>query len=274
MTSDLPHSSADAPGTARRGTQTLGRGLEVLRLVAAGTQTASAIAAALDVPRSSAQRLLAGLVAEGCLYRLPGTGYVLGPELIHLGARARAQQPVLALATPLLRKLAQATGDTVHLGRIDGDEVLYLDKIGGTRGFETRSRPGQRMPLVFTGLGKALLIDHDAAALRALYDRSAPMQSAQPGRTPPRPWAAFHADMAQTRVRGHAIDLEENEPGLRCVAAPVRDAAGDIVAALSVASATPFLPDARLAQLAPLVMECAATISRDLGPRPRKETIR
>ncbi|MBR9839396.1 MAG: IclR family transcriptional regulator [Rhodobacteraceae bacterium] len=258
----------DTTGDGQRGTQTLSRGLAVLRLVGQGTGSASGIAAALDVPRSTAQRLLASLVAEGCLYRIPGKGYVLGPELIHLGARARAQQPVLALATPVLQRLAAATGDTVHLGVPDGDEVLYLDKIDGTRGLEMRSRPGQRMPLAFTGLGKALLCDTPDPELRALYDRSAPAQAALAGRVPPRPWEVFRDDMAETRARGHSLDLEENERGIRCVGAPVRDVEGRIVAGLSVASASPFLPDERMARLAPLVIAHADEISRELGWRP------
>lgn len=253
---------------AQRGTQTLSRGLEVLRLVGAGTTGASGIAAALEVPRSTAQRLLASLVAEGCLYRLPGQGYVLGPELIHLGARARAQQPVLAVASPALRRLAEASGDTVHLGVPDGDEVLYLDKIDGTRGLEMRSRPGQRMPLAFTGLGKAMLADHDEATLRALYERGADAQAARPDRVPPRPWEAFRDDIAAVRGRGYSLDLEENERGIRCIGAPVRDVEGRIIAGLSVASAAPFMPDERMARLAPLVVAHAQEISRELGWRP------
>ncbi len=251
-----------------RGTQTLARGIALLRLVGGGTGSASDLAAALGVPRSTAQRLLAALVAEGLLHRVPGQGYRLGPELIRLGAQARAQRPILAIARPVLARLADTTGDTVHLGVPDGDAVLYLDKIDGTRGLEMRSRPGQRMPLAFTGLGKALLSDFDAPTLRALYERAAPAQAAQPGRVPPRPFAAFRDDIAAIRARSHSLDLEENERGIRCVAAPIRDVGGGIVAALSVASAATYLPDDRIERLAPVVMAHAAEISQDLGWRP------
>ncbi|WP_138468769.1 IclR family transcriptional regulator [Poseidonocella sp. HB161398] len=258
----------DQPGESQRGTQTLVRGLDILRLVGEGTESASGIAAALGVPRSTAQRLLASLLAEGYLRKVARRGYVLGPQLIHLGARARDQQPVLALAAPVLRRLAAATGDTVHLGVPEGDEVLYLDKVAGTRGLEMRSRPGQRMPLAFTGLGKAMLVDLDAEALCGLYGRSARVQSDRPGRVPPRPWEAFRDDIALVRRRGCSFDLEENEIGIRCIGAPVRDTGGGVVAGLSVASAAPFLPESRMAELAPLVLAHAAEISRELGWRP------
>ncbi|WP_240722332.1 IclR family transcriptional regulator [Poseidonocella sp. HB161398] len=253
---------------AAKGTQTLMRGLEVVRLVSEGVSDAGGIGRALGVPRSTAHRLLASLVAAGYLHHVPQSGYLLGPQLIFLGQRAREQRPVQALAAPVLRRLAELTGDTVHLGVPDGAEVLYLDKIEGTRGLEMRSRPGQRMPLALTGLGKAMMIAMPPERWEPLYRAAAEIQSRHPGRVPPRPWPEFRDDLEAAAGRGYSLDLEENEFGIRCVGAPVRDVSGQVAAGLSVASAVPFMPESRLAELGPVVAAHAAEITRSLGGSP------
>ena len=86
-------------------------------------------------------------------------GYLLGPKLIELGTIALEQMPLTAVARPHLEALAEHTHDTIHLGVRDGDDVLYIDKIPGTRGLEMRSRVGHRMPLASTGIGKAMMLD-------------------------------------------------------------------------------------------------------------------
>ncbi|MBE3640161.1 IclR family transcriptional regulator [Mangrovicoccus algicola] len=256
-----------AAGPAK-GTQTLMRGLEAVRLVSEGVSDAAGIGRALGVPRSTVHRLLSSLVAAGYLHHLPQGGYLLGPQLISLGERARQQRPVQALAAPVLRRLADLTGDTVHLGVPDGAEVLYLDKIEGTRGLEMRSRPGHRMPLALTGLGKAMMLAMPEPRWEPLWRAAAEIQKSHPGRVPPRPWPEFRADLLEARQRGYCFDLEENEYGIRCAGAPVRDATGQVVAGLSVASAVPFMPESRLAELGPVVAAHAAEISRILGGSP------
>jgi len=259
----------DGPG-GPRGTQTLTRGLDMIRLVAEGVTEAGAIARAMDLPRSTAQRLLASLTAAGFLHNLPRQGYRLGPELIRLCACARAQRPLEALARPVLERLAAETGDTVHLGVPEGSEVLYLDKIDGTRGLEMRSRPGQRMPMALTGIGKAMLATLPETRWPGAYAAAAERQAAHPGRVAPRPWPAVEADLRAIARHGISFDREENEIGICCVAAAIRDASGQMVAALSLASAVPYLPEARLEGLAPQVAAAAAEISARLGHRTER----
>lgn len=260
--------STTAPPPAK-GAQTLLRGLEVLRLVSDGVSDAGGIGRALGLPRSTAHRVLASLVSAGYLHHLPQQGYLLGPQLIFLGQRAVEQRPVQSVSAPVLRRLAEATGDTVHLGVPYGAEVLYLDKVNGTRGLEMRSRPGQRMPLALTGLGKAMLMGMPEDRWEPLYRAAVDMQAQHSGRVPPRPWDVFRADLERSRERGACFDMEENELGIRCVGAPVRDITGQVVAGVSVASAVPFMPEARLAELAPIVVAHAAEISLNLGGQPK-----
>jgi DNA-binding IclR family transcriptional regulator len=253
-----------APG-APTGTQTLMRGLAVVQAVAAGARDLRDICARIGVTRSTTHRLASCLVQERYLRVLPGYGYALGSRLIELGFQAREEIPLAALARPYLDKLARISGDTIHLAVRDGAEALYLEKIPGKKGLEMRSRVGHRMPLAVTGVGKALLLDDDEAEWLAMLRAGEPVSPRAAGNT-------VSEDRFLERMRdyarcGYAFDLEDNEPSIRCVAAPVRDAARAIVAAVSVSSTVPYMPMERMREMIPTVREIARTISSELGWR-------
>jgi DNA-binding IclR family transcriptional regulator len=240
------------------GTQAMSRGLAVVEAVAAGAETLAAIGEAIGCTRSTTQRLTAALVRAGYL-RVAGGLHRLGPALIRLGAAARTQMPLASLARPELERLAAETGDTVHLGIEAGDQVLYLDKIGARRGLEMRSRIGSLLPLALTGVGRALLLDAAPARWQALHAGAVPAHGRRSG------WTEYEASMQAARGRGTVFDLEDNETGIRCVAAPVRDADGAIVAAISVAGAVQFMPEVRMRALSGRVLEAAGAIAAQLG---------
>jgi DNA-binding IclR family transcriptional regulator len=247
------------------GTQTLLRGLALLECVADGVGDVKGIAARLGTPRSTTHRMLNSLVAERYLLHVPYKGYLLGPKLIHLGMKALEQRPLIAVARPHIEALAKQTGDTVHLGVLEDCDVFYLDKIAGTRGLEMRSRVGRRMPLALTSLGKGLLVGLPRDQWRPYYDRAVVSDLPSEGRPPLAPWPEFERRMASYIEQGWSFDLEENEIGIRCVGAPVRDVRDQVVAAVSVASAVPYMPDERMAKLGPVVRATAEAISRELG---------
>ena len=195
--------------------------------------------AALGTTRSTTHRLVSALVQARYLRQVQG-GYLLGPKLIELGTIALEQMPLTAVARPHLEALAEQTHDTIHLGVRDGDDVLYIDKIPGTRGLEMRSRVGHRMPLASTGIGKAMMLDLPPDTGQSLFDASHRALAGVSFKPDNRPDVAYlHAAHDALRAGGFTFDLEENEASIRCVAAPVRDASGAIVAALSVASTIP-----------------------------------
>lgn len=260
-----PAAPGDAPAAPVAGTQTLLRGLALLELVAEGVGDVRGIAARLGTPRSTTHRLLGSLVHEGYLHHTPYRGYLLGPKLLMLGAKAQDQRPLVALARPHLETLARQSGDTVHLGIVDGDDVLYLDKVSGMKGLEMRSRVGQRMPLASTGVGKALMLGMDETRWERLYLQAAQQRIGLAEKPPMRPWEAYRDEMRVYRERSVVFDLEENELGIRCVGAPVRDIGGGIVAALSVASALPYMPEERMGRIEPVVRQHALALSRALG---------
>lgn len=255
-------------GSGAAGSQTLLRGLALLECVAAGISDVKGIAAHLGTPRSTTHRILGSLVQQNYLHHLPYKGYLLGQKLIELGHKALEQRPLAALARPHLEQLASHTGDTVHLGVIEGSNVFYLDKVPGTRGsLEMRSRVGNRMPLATTGVGKALVLGLPRSQWRTVYD-----QATGPARPQDAPavieWTEYALQMDEYLRQGWVMDMEENEVGIRCVGAPVRDLTGKVVASISIASAVPFMPEERMRRLGPVVRDAAAAISRELGWTP------
>lgn len=242
------------------GAQTLLRGLDIIKAVSQTGMNLPQLSEAVGLTRSTTHRLAATLVEQRFLNFTPRVGYSLGPKLLELGHLAARQISLPRLAHDHLVHLAQQTGDTVHLGILDGDRALYLDKVTGRRRIEISSHIGERQPLRSTGLGKALLLDETDARLREIYAREAP------------DWpnygvseAIWMERMRHYRQAGYAFDLEENEDRIRCVAAPIRDAAGAIIGSISVSSAAQYMDDARMNGLAAQVLDTAHAISAEFG---------
>ncbi|MDI3417644.1 IclR family transcriptional regulator [Streptomyces luteolus] len=248
--------------TPAPGTQTLARGLAIIRAVADGADDLRTVVERTGLGRSTAHRLAQLLVTEGYL-RSRRDGYTLGPTLIELGFQALHGNPLPVVARPVLEELSAQLHDTLHLAVRDGDSVLYLDKLPGTRGAEMRSRIGHRMPLTRTGVGMALLLDSEPQ-WPALYQAEAPTA---PDQVHPQDLDAFLARMRTYAESGVAMDLEDNEPGIRCVAAPVRDATGSIAGAISVSATRPYMPAARMRGLTTVIGRAAQRISATLGHR-------
>jgi len=245
------------------GSQTLVRGLDVLESVASGVSNLPELAARLGLNRSTAHRLAATLVERRYLTFVPRTGYGLGPKSLELGYQARVQLNIPRVARSHLEQLAAQTGDTVHLGVLDGTRALYLDKIAGRRRVEISSRVGELQPLRSTGLGKALLLDEDDTRLKDFYRCENGRE--QQYRVSESTWLRRMRDYAK---RGCAFDMEENEDRIRCVAAPIRDATGSIKASISVSSDAKYLNDERMQTLVGQVRWAAEQISRELGWEP------
>ena len=249
----------DTPGESMRlGSQTLFRGLDVIELVAEGPITLGDLADRLALTRSTTHRLASALVDRRYLTFVPRSGYSLGPKLLELGFRVRDELDLPRVAGPQLERLALLTEDTVHLGVLDRGQVLYLDKIPGKRRINISSRVGELQPVPSTGLGKALILDQSEESWESFF------RAENSARTP----AALQDWLARMRTysrAGYAFDLEENEDQIRCVAAPIRDVAGRITAAISVSSAAQYMSDQRMQGLTKDVVETARRISEDLG---------
>ncbi|XBS70392.1 IclR family transcriptional regulator [Acerihabitans sp. KWT182] len=242
------------------GAQTLYKGLTLIDAVAGGNRSLKQICATVNLPRSTAHRLLTMLVQQKYLRQIANE-YFLGPRLIEYGMRSLSEYPLRSAASPYLQELAQLTHDTVHLGIREEMEVFYIDKIAGSRAIEMNSRVGYRMPLDITGVGKSLLLDcsdNELTDISHYFNRSAERLT------------IFLELMHKYRALGYTLDLSENEANIRCVAAPVRDASGIIIAAVSVASLDIYMDDERMLSLTSVVKNTAMNISMELGWCARK----
>jgi len=263
--SSTRRASSDEPAEERvsSGAQTLLRGLDVLDVVAEAPLPLAELSARLGLTRSTTHRLASALVERRFLSFRPREGYSLGPKLLELGYYALQQVHLARIARPYLEKLSEETGDAVHLGVLDGDEVLYLDKVPGRRRVLIGSRIGERQPIHSTGLGKAVALDLPEERWRELYINNTQTKGNASQ-------LAVWLERMRTYARdGHAFDLEENEDQIRCVAAPVHGADGRIVASISVSSAAQYMDDARMQALVPVVRGAADAISEELGWKNR-----
>lgn len=239
--------------------QTLMRGLDIIEAVSEGVNDIAELAATTGMTYSTAHRILSALQARHYITRDPVRGFRLGRKLLELGYRAYSQIDLVRLAHPLLEKLAKDTSDTVHLGYAEQDHVIYLDKLSSRRAVEISSRIGGSKPLISTGIGKALLLDADEDTWRHLYERNAHLL---------RESGTLHHwihTMRHYASKGCAYDLGEDERSIRCVAAPIRDSSGHIIAAISVSSTLEHMSSARMEQLEAAVQDSARQISAELG---------
>ncbi|MCX2696476.1 IclR family transcriptional regulator [Ochrobactrum chromiisoli] len=241
--------------------QTLLRGLDILDAVADRSRTIQEIVATTGLTYSTVHRIVSVLLERRFLKAENAREFGLGPRLIELGFSAYSRIDLVQVARPFLEKLSQLTCDTVHLAQREDWEVTYLDKLRGARPVEISSRIGGRKPVISTGVGKALMLDAPIAVLSELYQRD---HTLLPGNMTEADWLI---QMANYRSGDYAYDLGEDQSSIRCVAAPLRDATGRVVAAISVSSTLEFMPPSRMRDLVSEVQRVARAISSELGAR-------
>jgi IclR family transcriptional regulator, acetate operon repressor len=197
------------------GVQSVHRALDALEALAAAGGTASLgdLAAACGLPAPTVHRLAGTLADRGYLRRLPDRRYSLGSRLVPLGAEAHALLGGRAL--PVLRGLAELTGESANLAVLAQGCAEYVAQAPGRHTMRTFTEVGNRVALHCTGVGKALLAAVPPAQASRLIG-AAPLAALTAGTiTDP---AALHAEIALTRTRGYALDEGEMETGVRCVA--------------------------------------------------------
>jgi DNA-binding IclR family transcriptional regulator len=243
-------------------------GLSILQMFDDHHQVVSVaeIAKRVGVHRSNASRLAATLAAQGFLTREAEAGrYRLGPQLIRLGRLAGAGNDVAQRALGPLRALVQQTGETGHIGVLDGAEAVTVAVVDGWHTVRMHSHPNKRSPAHNSSIGKALLAGlDDAEVRRRLHGRRLTAKTPHSITSQP----ALLRELAEVRERGFAVDNEELELGLRCLAAPIHDADGAVIASLGLSGPAPRLTDAAVAELVPLVRAAAADATRAIGGRP------
>ncbi|MFP4274189.1 MAG: HTH-type transcriptional regulator BhcR [Paracoccaceae bacterium] len=247
--------------------RSLDRALEVLDLLAnEDGLTLSEIAARLDASPATVYRVLQTCQAHEVTETDPQTQqWHLGPGAFRLGAAFLRRTSLVERARPVMRMLMEATGETANLGIEKGGEVLFLSQVETQESIRAFFPPGTLSPMHASGIGKALLA-------RLLAERRERLL-AQPltrftERTITDP-EALRADLARSVARGWALDDQEKAEGMRCIAAPVFDLHGEVVAGLSVSGPLHRMHDDRLEPIGRAVARAAVTLSQALGAPAR-----
>lgn len=210
---------------------------------------------------STIHRLLQTLVSGGYVRREPGRLYALGSGLIRLG-----EQATLGVATwclPLLTQLVGQLGESVNLAGLSGDEVVYLAHVPSAQSIRMFTEVGSRVPAHSTGVGKAMLAQLDHDDLSALLERTGMPAVTPHTHTGP---DALEAELTVIADRGFAMDEQENELGVRCVAvaAPSSRSEGSRLG-VSMSGPASRVTDALVDRAVPLLTRVATTISEEVS---------
>ena len=226
--------------------------------------SATEISKRIQLDPSTTFRMLATLEEQGFVRQDPGSGkYHLGVICLELGSQFLKNNDTRRSSLDVMQYLRDQFGETVHLGILDGSEIVYLEKVAGSRAIGLMSsRVGGRAPANATGIGKVLLAHLSQDELRARFPR---LKLPRCTDTTITDWQAFEKEMARVRENGYAIDHQEFEAGVKCVAAPVYGHKG-IVAALSISAPVERMDEHIKKQgLIDAIKQAAAQISTESG---------
>jgi DNA-binding IclR family transcriptional regulator len=242
--------------------QSLDRALILLDELANGPKTLDQLAERLTVHKSTVLRLLRTLESHRFVQRNGVRYYRLGTSLFELAFRALDERDVRRSVEPALRELNLATGHTVHLASYEDGEVIYIDKFESRHNVRMYSRIGRRAPLHCTAVAKVLVAalpeeDRKVIAASIEYPKMTPNTITTP--------KAYLAELARVAERGYAIDDEEHEEHIHCVAAPIRGARGEVLAAMSLSVPQVVLDLDGLQRLVPALLDAAKKASAECG---------
>jgi DNA-binding IclR family transcriptional regulator len=242
--------------------QSVNRALDILVALQSGANTLDELAARLEVHKSTVLRMLQTMEADRFVTHDERHRYILGSRLFELANSALAQRDVRVVARPHLERLNAWSGQTVHLATFESGEVVYVDKLEALQGVRMYSRVGLRAPLHCTAVAKVLVAALPEAMREEIargidYQRLTENTISSP--------AEYLAELTRVRIDGFARDHEEHEPFINCIAAPVRDGTGAVVAAASLSVPTLTWDAEHVFSLAPELIRSTREISADLG---------
>lgn len=257
-----------ADNAAPSSVQVLDRSVMLLQLVAASDGAVlTDLADQSGMAPSTAHRLLTALAGHGLVAHDGETGaWTIGVKAFEIGNAFLRFRKLGTIARPFLHDLMAATGETANVGIVEDGEIIFLAQAESHAPMRAFFRPGRRGPIHASGIGKAVLSTWTPEQVGAL--------------SASRPFTRFTertrdeldgltSDLADIRARGYSIDDEEHTLGMRCIAAPIFNEYGEAIAGISVSGPSVRLPDARLAEIGPVVRDAADALTRALGGRAR-----
>jgi IclR family KDG regulon transcriptional repressor len=246
----------------------LRRGLSILDSFSgrSGDLGVNEIARMVGMHKSTVSRLCATLENAGYLERDPASGrFRLGARIYQLAGSSSPTTDVRLVARPVMLELVETSSETATLGVREGRDIVTIDVVDGLNYMRMATRVGMRTKVHASAVAKAILAWLPEAEVDEILADS-PMSPLTPNTvTDP---ATLKARLAEVRERGYAIDMEELEIGLRCVAAPIRGPHGHVVAGVSISGPRHRMTDEAMRRYGPLVRAASEKISARLGTPP------
>lgn len=262
-------SSPPAPaGQSRYRVEALAKGLRLLQMFTESRTTIKLndLATETGIPLPTAFRLVMTLVDEGFLEQQPDGGYRPAPKVLALGFSALSGLDLVEISAGPLQRLADATGETVNLGVLSDDRVLYLVRLRNRDLVTANIQVGSRLPAVYTSMGKMLLASLDEADLRARV--TAESFSAGAGPNAATSLERLLPSLRAIREQGWSVQDEELAYGLRSVAAPIHGSDGQVVASANIAVRAMEVSSEKLVEeIRPRILDTCREISSLLGHR-------
>jgi IclR family transcriptional regulator, acetate operon repressor len=258
---------SDSARPNRHTVQSVERTFDVLEALAAARRPVaiSELSQQLGLHISTVHRLLATLIERGYARQDERSGrYSIGRRLLELASGLTDQNDIRQEARPALEKLAAQVGETANLSVRNGDSLVYIDQVQTNRLVRMFTKVGSSAPLYCTGSGKLFLAftdNYERELNRYLLENRLETRTASTLATP----QALREELRKVRERGYSFDNEEMEEGVVCVAAPVFDRQGQLVAAISVSGPTSRMLGSDVARVIDPVRASAAEISAALG---------
>jgi DNA-binding IclR family transcriptional regulator len=242
--------------------QSLDRALTLLGALAEGPKTLDQLAETIGVHKSTVLRLLRTLESHRFVQREGVRYYRLGTALFDLAHRSLEDRDVRRSVEPALRELNALTGHTVHLASYEDGEVVYIDKFESRHQVRMYSRIGKRAALHCTAVAKVLVSAFPEARRREIAASIDYVKKTENTILTPE---AYLAELTTVAARGYAIDNSEHEDFIHCVAAPIRGARGEVLAAMSLSVPQVLLDLDGLLALVPDLLRAAEKASVECG---------
>jgi DNA-binding IclR family transcriptional regulator len=261
---DSTNSGTLEGNTTEKNVQSIERVLDIVE--ALSTQhdglTLTQLSKHIDLPKSTTHRLLSTLVRRGYVAKREGGSYQIGLKLIESVSYYINSLELQTEARQHLARLTVELGLTAHLGVLEGDQVVYIERIDVLSGVKLYSQIGLRMHAYCSSLGKTLLAGLSKDELKQVMARCT-FQRFTPNTITS--LAALQVELKKVRSLGYALDNMEYSLNNRCVGAPIYDYRGEIVAAISASGPPTVLTEERVPEVAKEVMAKAWAISRNMG---------
>jgi DNA-binding IclR family transcriptional regulator len=250
--------------------QSVEKTLQIIETMAAAREPLrlADIALKVQMPASTTLRMVNTLVQQGYAYQEANSlRYGLTLRFTQIGSQVNAQLSIRDIAHPILVRLTQDYNESACLAIEEEMEVIYIDVVDGPDGLlKITQRIGKRAPMHSTGVGKLMLTQYTPAMLALLIEKRGLLRLTPNTVTS---MEDLNKEMELIRQRGYALDDEECELGARCLAAPVRNFEGKIVAAISLSGPISRMNLKRISEVAPSLITAADEIARLLAYQKR-----